>query len=200
MRSIGLGDWGCCVWLTVTIGLCALALGVCLWAVWSLVREALPRRMRGLRWSLMGWSATASAVLSLMAWPYLTAFSSVKIDISGGWSLKNYFGITVARVPASELRCVHGEDLGGLGRRAGRMRIERADGRFVDSVRVSGARFDAAFAALGYTPGALSSAMSGVVTAPHVWSSTGPRYLSVGGGSLGALASRGSVTVHEFRH
>ncbi len=175
MRSMALGDWTCFVWHLPTLLLCGAAAGLGLLSARSLLRDALPSRARGLRWSLLGWSATASALLALFAWPYLTAFSTVNVEADGAWRLTNYLGLTVARVPAKELRRVHGEDLGGLRRGAGRLRVQRADGSFVDSVRISGARFDAACAALGYDELSLLPSANGVVTAPHSWSSRGPR-------------------------
>ncbi|MEZ4405974.1 MAG: hypothetical protein R3A52_05815 [Polyangiales bacterium] len=175
MRSTALGDWTSFAWNLPTLLLCGAAAAVGLLAARSLYRDALPARARALRWSLVGWSATTAALLSLFAWPYLTAFSTVHVEPDGAWRLSNYLGVTVARVPARELRRVHGEDLGGLRRGAGRLRVQRADGSYVDSVRISGARFDAACAALGYDDLSLLPSVHGVVTAPHAWSPLGPR-------------------------
>lgn len=178
MREIALGQWTYFAWHlpTVLFGLATAALALVM--ARSLWRDALGDGERRLRYAVMGWSAVLASLLSVVAWPYLAAFSSVEVGADGGWTLRNYLGVPVAVVRADEARRLQGEDLGGMNLGAGRIRVLRAGGDAVESVRISGARFHRTCDALGYGPTALRPSRGSVVTGLHTYGPTGPLPLS----------------------
>lgn len=174
MREIALGQWIYFAWHLPTALLCVAAGALALAMARSLWREQFSVAERRLRFAVLGWSAVIASLLSLAAWPYLTAFASVDVQRDGSWTLHNYLGVPVATVPAREARRVEGEDLGGLNLGSGRLRVLRADGSAVTSVRISGPRFEQAMGALGYPSAALHPARGSVLTAPHTYGPGGP--------------------------
>jgi hypothetical protein len=174
MREIALGQWTYFAWHLPTVLLCAAAGGLAAALARSLCREAFTVAERRLRFSVLGWSAVLCSLLSIAAWPYLTAFASVEVRPDGAWALHNYLGVPVALVPPGELRRVEGEDLGGLNLGSGRIRVLRADGTAVESVRISGPRFDRARAELGYPVWALHPSRGSVLTGAHTYGPGGP--------------------------
>ncbi len=183
MREIALGQWTYFAWHLPAVALCALFAAVALAAALSLCRDDLTARERRLRFALLGWPSVLASMLSVVIWPYLAAFASVRVAPDGSWVLRNYLGVPVAYVPAAEARVLVGEDLGGLNLGSGRVRVQRADGAAESSVRISGAHFDALRSALGYPASAMHPAGGGLRTAPHRFDARGPRFDA-------ALASR----------
>jgi len=174
MREIALGQWTYFAWHLPTALLCVAMSVLAMVMARSLWRDELNLAERRLRFSVLGWSAVLSSLLSLAVWPYLSAFASVEVRSDGTWALCNYLGVPVAVVPASEPRRVEGEDMGGLNLGSGRIRVLRADGSAVESVRISGRRFDRARDELGYPPSAMRPARGSVVTGAHVYGPNGP--------------------------
>jgi MFS family permease len=174
MREIALGQWTYFAWHLPTALLCAAMGGVAMAMVRSLWREQFSVAERRLRFSVLGWSAVLASVLSLAVWPYLAAFASVEVRRDGTWALNNYLGVPIAVVPAGESRRLEGQDLGGLNLGSGRIRVLRADGSVVESVRVSGSRFDRARIELGYPEAALRPARGCVLTGAHTYGPNGP--------------------------
>ena len=174
MREIALGQWTYFAWHLPTTLLCGSTGVLAVSMARSLWREEFGLAERRLRFSVLGWSAVLCALLSLAAWPYLQAFASVQVRSDGSWAMRNYLGLPVAVVPARELRRLEGEDLGGLHLGSGRMRILRADGSALESVRISGQRFAEAQAELGYPAGALRPMRGGIISGPHTFGPSGP--------------------------
>ncbi|MDB4927549.1 MAG: hypothetical protein JWM10_33 [Myxococcaceae bacterium] len=174
MREIALGQWTYFAWHLPTALLCVATGGLAAAMARSLYREEFTVAERRLRFSLVGWSAVLCSVLSIAAWPYLSAFSSVEVQRDGTWTLHNYLGVPVAVVPPGEARRVEGEDLGGLNLGSGRIRVLRADGTAVESVRISGPRFERARGELGYPTWALRPSRGSVLTGPHTYGPDGP--------------------------
>lgn len=174
MREIALGQWTYFAWHLPTALLCVAMGALAMVVARSLWREEFGVAERRLRFSVLGWSAVLSALLSLAAWPYLAAFATVQVWQDGTWTLHNYLGVPVAVVPASEARRLEGEDLGGLNLGSGRLRVLRADGSALDSVRITGPRFDRARAELGYPSGALRPSRGSVLTSAHTYGPNGP--------------------------
>lgn len=174
MRDVALGQWIYFAWHLPAVFLCAAATLCATLTARSLWRESFGVPERRLRYAILGWSAVVAALLSAVAWPYLAAFSSVAVAGDGTWTLRNYLGVPVAVVPADEVRRFQGEDLGGLDLGSGRIRVIRADGSAVESVRVSGHRFRSACRALGYPAGALHPSRGSVVTGLHTYGPQGP--------------------------
>ena len=174
MREISLGQWTYFAWHLPTTLICVAAGALAAAMARSLWRDALAVADRRLRFSVLGWSAVLSALLSVAAWPYLAAFTSLEVRADGTWALHNYLGMPVAVLPPGEARRVEGEDLGGLNLGAGRIRVLRADGTAVESVRISGLRFERASAELGYAPAELRPSRGSVVTGVHTYGPGGP--------------------------
>ena len=174
MREIALGQWTYFAWHLPTTLLCVAAGAVVVVLARSLWSEDFSLAERRLRFSLLGWSAVFASVLSLAVWPYLAAFASVEVRRDGSWTLLNYLGVPIAVVPADESRRLEGEDLGGLNLGSGRIRVLRADGSTLDSVRISGHRFERARLELGYPSEALRPARGSVLTAAHTYGPSGP--------------------------
>jgi len=174
MREIALGQWTYFAWHLPTALLCVATGVLAMVMARSLWRDELGLAERRLRFSVLGWSAVLSSLLSLAVWPYLSAFASVEVRRDGTWELSNYLGVPVAVVPASESRRVEGEDLGGLNLGSGRIRVLRADGSTLESVRISGRRFDRARGELGYPASALRPARGSVLTGAHTYGPNGP--------------------------
>lgn len=179
MREMDVGQWTYFTWhlptLVLIVGATALTLrmGASLW------RDDLTASAARLRWSVLGWSAVGAALLSAIVWPYLAAFSTIRVGADGQWVLTNYLGVPLARIPAAEVRGMRAEDLGGLGWGSGRLHVRRADGTTLDSVRFSGQRFASLREAMGYPRDALREANGAVIIPAHVYSPSGPRMVIV---------------------
>jgi hypothetical protein len=178
MRLIALGQWTYFAWHLPTALLCISAGALATVMARSLWREEFSVAERRLRFSVLGWSAVLSSLLSLAAWPYLSAFASVEVQRDGTWTLHNYLGVPVAVVPAGESRRLEGEDLGGLNLGSGRIRVLRADGSALASVRISGPRFERARAQLGYPTETLRPSRGSVLTGAHTYGPGGPVMLA----------------------
>jgi hypothetical protein len=174
MRDVALGQWNYFAWHLPTVLLCGATATLALVMARSIWRDDLDASERRLRFAIMGWAAVLSSLLSVVAWPYLAAFASVEVSRDGTWSLRNYLGVPVAVVRADEVRRLQGEDLGGLNLGSGRIRVIRADGSAVESVRVSGPGFGRACEALGYPTAALFPSRGSVVTGLHTYGPGGP--------------------------
>lgn len=174
MRSVGLGQWLYYAWhlptLLASLGCAALAL----WMFRSLSRDALHASTRQRRWAIAGWASVAASLLSVVAWPYLRAVETVRVEADGGWVLTNYLGVPLATVPARERRALVAHDLGGLRWGAGHVEIIRADGSSCSTVRISGSTFNQLCATLGYTRPMLREWGSDVDVPPHAYSPAGP--------------------------
>jgi hypothetical protein len=174
MREIALGQWTYFAWHLPTTLLCVAASAQAAVLARSLWCEDFSLGERRLRFSVLGWSAVFASVLSLAAWPYLAAFASVEVRRDGSWTLRNYLGVPIAVLPASEFRRLEGEDLGGLNLGSGRIRVLRADGTTLESVRISGQRFDRARLEFGYPLEALRPARGSVLIGAHTFGPRGP--------------------------
>jgi len=174
MRDVALGQWTYFAWHLPTVLLCVATATLALAMARSLWRDDLDASERRLRFAIMGWTSVLASVLSVVAWPYLAAFASVEVRPDGTWSLRNYLGVSVAVVRADEVRRLQGEDLSGLNLGSGRIRVLRADGSVVESVRVSGLGFGRACEALGYPAEALFPSRGSVVTGLHTYGPRGP--------------------------
>lgn len=183
MREMDVGQWTYFAWHLPTLVLILGATALTARMATSLWRDDLTARARRLRWSVLGWSSTGAALLSVIVWPYLAAFSTIRVGADGRWVLSNYLGVPLASIPAGEVRGLDAEDLGGLSRGAGRLRVRRADGTVLDSVRVSGSRFETLREAMGYPRDALRECYGAVVIPAHVYTPSGPRMVSARGPS-----------------
>lgn len=186
MRVIGLGQWLYFAWHLPALLLCLAAAGLGLAMVRSLLRDDLSARARQRRYQILGWSAMVGSTLSVVAWPYLTAFAEIRVEGDGRWLLSNYLGVPLGLVDAPQVRVLEGEDLGGLHVGAGRLQVMRSDGAVFTSVRISGPRFDAARRALGYADEVLRDHRGSVRIDPHRYGSSGPSF------TLAALPPSGS--------
>lgn len=174
MRDVALGQWIYFAWHLPTVFLCAAAALCATLTARSLWRDSFGVPERRLHFAILGWSAVLASLLSVVAWPYLAAFSSVQVAGDGTWTLRNYLGVPVAVVRPDDVRRLQGEDLGGLNLGSGRIRVIRADGSAVESVRVSGQRFRGACRTLGYPAAALHPSRGSVVTGLHTYGPGGP--------------------------
>lgn len=174
MRSVGLGQWLYYAWHLPTLLLSLAALGLAAAMGRSLWRDALSARAAYLRWSVLGWSGVLSSLLCTVAWPYLGAVATVRVDRGGDWRLENYLGVELARVPAGEVRTVRALDLGGLRLGSGHVEFVRADGTTLSSVRIGGRAFGRLCDSLGYTAPMLREAYGAVVIPAHTYTPRGP--------------------------
>lgn len=179
MRVVGLGQWLYYIWHLPTLLLALSAVVLAGVMGRSLVRDHLNARARQLRWSVLGWSSMVASLLTLAAWPYLVAVSSIRVTPDGSWRLTNYLGVELAELPAREVRTLRGVDLGGLRWGSGHLQVVRADGRVYTSVRIGGSSFDDACRVLGYTPSMMLEQRGGVVIPAHVYTPAGPRLMPV---------------------
>jgi hypothetical protein len=183
MRSVSLGQRLYFAWHLPTVLLVVAALAVAAVMARSLARDHLDARARYLRWSVIGWSSVFASLLSVVAWPYLNAVASVRVEADGTWHLRNYLGIELARVPAAEPRSLRALDLGGLRWGAGHVEVVRASGETLHTVRIGGHTFDRLCASLGYTAEMQREAFGSVTIPAHTFTARGPALAS-------ALASR----------
>lgn len=174
MRVIDLGHWLYWVWHLPSVLLAFGSLGVGVWMARSLVCDDLTARARATRFRVLGWSSIMASVLSVLVWPYLSAVSEIDVRADGRWSLRNYLGVPIASIPAGERRSLRAEDLGGLHLGMGQIRIVRANGRVLTTVRISGPTFEAARRALAYPDSMLLPAGSAVEIPAHRYGPTGP--------------------------
>ncbi len=186
MRVIGFGQWLYFAWHLPSVLICVGAVGLGVAMARSLLVDDLSLRARKLRYSVLGWAAVVGSTLSVFAWPYLTAFSEIRVEGDGRWRLSNYLGVPLGRVEAPQVRVLEGEDLGGLHVGAGRLQVLQADGSVFTSVRISGSRFDDARRALGYADGRLHDERGSVRIDAHRYGSAGPSF------TLGVTPDRGS--------
>lgn len=174
MRALPLGHWLQFSWHAAALGLIALALALATAMARSLRRDELSLRARKLRWEVIGWSAVMAGALSVCVWPYLTAFSHIRVDATGAWRLENYLGFAVAELPAREPRALLGEDLGGLHVGMGRLYVHRADGSVVRSVRITADAFAFARKEMGYAEGDVRDVGGSLSIPAHRFSPAGP--------------------------
>lgn len=174
MRAIPLGSWVQFSWHIAALALLLACLAVGAVMARSLRRDAVTRRGAYRRWTVLGWSACLSAVLSVCVWPYLTAFSRIEVTPSGHWRVENYLGLVVAELPPRELRALCGEDLGGRQVGIGRLTIRRADGEQLRSVRISADTLTTSLKLLGYEEQHVVDLGGSRVVPPHRYAPSGP--------------------------
>lgn len=174
MGPLPLGHWLQFSWHAAALGMITVAVGMGGVMLRSLARDELSLRARKLRWEVLGWSAVMVSALSVCVWPYLTAFSQIRVDAEGGWRLENYLGIAVAELSPRELRTLLGEDLGGLHVGMGRVYVRRADGRLVRSVRTTAHRFTVTCKLMGYAGADVTDAGGSLSIPAHRFTPRGP--------------------------
>ncbi len=178
MRHVALGHWHYFTWHLPAIVLSAVVLVLGGALLISMKRNAASAASREGQWRVVGWCALVVSLMSGVAWPYLRVVATVNVDSQGNWNLRNYLGIPLARIPASEVRTVRAADLGGAGQGVGFIEIERSDGTVVRTVRVTRDVLERATATLGYPRERIVSSYGDRVIAAHRFSAAGPAWVA----------------------
>ena len=106
MRVVALGHWHYFTWhlpaTLLSVGLLVLVVA----AARSLQRHTWGASAKALRYRILGWAALCGSLSWAVAWPYLRAPATVRVDDAGAWHMSNYLGIPLGSVPAGEVRSV----------------------------------------------------------------------------------------------
>lgn len=177
MRRVELGHWYYLTWHLPATVFALVAIALVLITARSLQRNAYGPAARALRWRILGWSALLASFCSALAWPYLRAVATLRVDATGAWHLANYLGVPLGTIPPSEIRALYGRDLGGVGVGTGHLEIHRADGSVVRTVRISRETLEQTYRALGYPSTLVRDHFGDLAIDPHRYGAAGPELI-----------------------